>query len=743
MKKSLFTILAAILVILAVCFMFACKDDGNTDVTSTDENITTTDPKEDSTTTGGSETSSSEAETSTGDTVHKFEVQSFSLPSFYSKYLLVSNTATDTDADFRVKAAPYEVGTNNRFIFNPVVTAFDENFEDLYTFKAGVETIDSFFIKEGDNYIPFTEDQKKLVDVKNGHAYLFSDELIGKTVRMDMKVDDSYYYISEDISEDKLTISCEFVLVDGYNVYDQKGLSVMDDVVKSWTKLKTEWGTLEADDKPLVEYTDVTNIILHASFELDPNLFPEEYFWDKDRDKDTGYNTAIIELEKSTDVLKYQEKLAGSLRDFDTTTKNKAFFLDDGELRVNNMKGLYNTRKCSLSGNYNSITVVTEDSDKTTPEEYKEKYGTRNLYSLYSVGATQDTTSIDNPICHWAIFKVIKDFYNKFDTKEAFYDDGKFNVTIKNLSSSGSMGHVQIKEGMGEGRPCGLELLNCVVDELKLENVVADRFVSIVNLDDHGSISSKLAINDCRLLNVYNNMVYAWRANISVNRSIVKNAGGPLFLLVDGNRATTPGNPGMLVVDSESELSSLAGGTETWYKQYNAGSFIANFKQLDGLLAYNFGKTMQFTKDANDNPTPWNGTDTSATYIDMIALIIPDPDLIMTPFADAAPLVPEGSFKSLDANGDTVNFFDLAGQVKLAAKQFNTIAFQSGANVAFMGPQNSLLGATAAPIGDAEKTAWATTSTDYVCMYLSAGVTVGSANFPYFGVVARLNSLSK
>ena len=79
-----------------------------------------------------------------------------------------------------------------------------------------------------------------------------------------------------------------------------------------------------------------------------------------------------------------------------------------------------------------------------------------------------------------------------------------------------------------------------------------------------------LEFNDSIMTDAYSNMFYLWRSNVTVNRSVMKNAGGPLFILCDANRTTETVPGPVLNIDSESELESYAAGTEAWYQMYNA-----------------------------------------------------------------------------------------------------------------------------------------------------------------------------
>lgn len=87
-------------------------------------------------------------------------------------------------------------------------------------------------------------------------------------------------------------------VVDGYNVYNQIGLSVFDNLnVKHWAAIKKAAGTIHWDSKPLTEYNiikegdgnaPVANVVLHSNITIDPDDLPDSYFR---KATDDGYST--------------------------------------------------------------------------------------------------------------------------------------------------------------------------------------------------------------------------------------------------------------------------------------------------------------------------------------------------------------------------------------------------------------------------------------------------------------------
>ncbi len=708
------------------------------------------------------------------------EVDTFTRPNFYTEFLSKSTTDGQTDADFKIKKRVYEVGTDNKFLFKPAISGLDmdDNAQDVVEF---VKTVPHYFVKDAAdgeyNEITNADEIAALVTVDNNNGYHFSSDYIGKYVKLELYLDTEVYKLAGTLANDH--VECEFILVNGYNVYDQMGLSVMDDIVTSWATLKDI--QLEADSKKLNEYTDVTNVILHGNIELNPDLFPDEYFWSE---SDSAYNFANDALTGNSVGL--QEKLNGSLRDstFEGEDAVEAnYFLSDNGNRVNMQKGLFNSSKCSLSGNYNSITIVTEENYADNPEEYKYN---RNLYTVYSSGATGDASGINNPVSHWSLFK----FYKLNDLNH----ETKINVGIKNVALVGSMGHAD-----SNGGPAGLMMINSYIDKLSLDNVIGERFYTNMVCDGSGDdsttarVESTVDVHNTKLLNSYSNMIYTWRSTVDVKNSILRDAGGPLFLLVDGERRAAIGDKGCdVTISADCELASYAEGTESWYIQWNVGALLTGVKKLDEFLYSYFNKTLQYVKSDN-GATPWDHKSNKTAYVNIIAAMIPSPSTVTTKYGtdesgNSKELLAAGEFKTLNAAGEATNHFILRTPLMDAVNDMNTVMFESGSSKALLTGQDekdplldgtlvnndlSAFKATLYDLAVAQATnnaaaalqakgklisgygllntdlspnlarigSWIAGSNDYLCTYMSAGLVFDDVTMPYFGLITTFGNV--
>lgn len=666
-------------------------------------------------------------------------VETFTEPEFYSAYKSAISQTEQSDATFKMLDAPYEVGNVNKFIYKPTITGFDAN--DVKIETTDVKTTFKVFVKTAvdGTYSELTgEDLAAFVTAEN-NAYKFSDNALGKYVKLEISLDESVYDISSALKA--RTLICEFTVVNGYNAYDQLGLSVMDDHHNyAWKDLKNQ--QLEADDKKLSEYTNVTTVVLHGSFTLNPDQLPAQYFWTKSTN---GYNTAKSVLAGSDQSLNMEKLLVGSLNDGPGEGVGY-YILDENGNEVENysiQKGLFATTKCSLSGNYNTITV----SDSL--EE-----GQRKLYTVVSRGSKSgDSKSINSPDPHWSVFKFFKTSAQETAGTEV-------NVGLKNIALLGNTGHGEQMNG-----PTGLLMANTYVDNLTVENVNGYGFYTNIvadGSDEHESVKSNLHVVNSKFLNSFSNMVYAWKGRITLVNSEMRDAGGPLFLLVDGgarddNMPDTIG--AILECDENSVLSSYATGTESWYSQYNAGGAVAQIKMLDMLLAASTGATLQFVKESDGTMRPLKASELQkmakgeaiTTYINLTTLMIPEQDSI---FSSDVPGGWEICGKTVTKGEGNENEFLMHNTVLETFRPTTMPILQSGNNYAAVymkgtDPSTAVLNSTSqeafvnlatkgqtTPLSEAEKLAWATTHTSALCLYIKL-----NSSAPYIGLVMNLGNL--
>lgn len=689
------------------------------------------------------------------------QVSAFIEPTFYTAYKTKSAASQGEEArsEFRVKGETYEVGNVNKFIFRPSATGLDLDEHKTIT-VTNVKTTAKVYSKntKDGTYTELTgEDLTNFVAIDD-NTYKFSQGAAGKYVKLEIAIDAEEYDLSL-LEEDNSVITVEMLVVDGgYNVYDQLGLSVMCDMQKkAWAPL---WGAevtfnattqkydlsagnkpvrLEADDKDLYEYVgNVSWVILHTAkmgvddqgkpavkqLELNANQMPETFFWSS---TDTEYTTALASIKGLSNL---ESKLDGSLKEGLNDSQHPNYTKDmigDGNIvaetgiGANMQNGLFASCKVSISGNYNGIIV---------PKTYKE--GERHFDVVVDWGDNGDSKPSD-PIPHWSVFQI--HMTQDAAGLEAVYD-------IKNLAMTGNCAKDNISEDERKnGTPAGMMMVNCYSNHLTFSNTLSDRFYTNIVVDAFGDKTGVNIINS-KMYDAYSNMCFMWRSKITIENSELIGAGGPLFILSDGNNHFVQDNHtdaegANMTVDTKSTLQSYATGNESWYATFNATALVGQFTGPLNTLLGNFGKTI--VKEQG-----------GLKYVNIIAAIICSPGDLMS--GNSNNLIDVcGSFTTKNAEGIVEEFkmhndtlVKLRAAAQNNAKMFPVI-LQVGNLFAFTDGQNmfTLDGNTKKPFDPAtDGVAWATDAHDKICVYMSAASQSGSDKAPYFGVVLDIYELT-
>lgn len=562
--------------------------------------------------------------------VTKPTIEGFNLPFYIRNGLKNSANEDVSDADFKVANRVYEVGNANALLVKCALNAYDDddraiNFAKVRTtYKlAKADTIDGTYTEISET------DLAKYVKVEDGYKYFFTETAAGKFFELTVTLDESYI-VKENVTASR---SLKFTVVDnGYNVYDQDGLSVMNDNTRPelWADI---WGctvdvngnlqatdnalTLDADTKPLYQYVgNIDWVILHGDITINADKLPADFFWSDDSTA-TGFGDNATIKEKFTTAKAAQnahgdligkEELKGTLVDGDGYGVYYSIAKNNGD--SNNNKGLYNTTKVSVSGNYNAITV-----DKNRTESG------RILKVLINKTTGEDTKNYMQ-MSQWYLFKMFnpravttdESGNTKFEWVDA-RDDITFE--IKNVALTGNGGK---NEAVG---PQGICMVNTYAIQATINNVVANGFYTNVGMDNHYTNSEKtqkVIITDTKMYDTYNAMALTWRGTIDIKNSLLKDAGGPLVLIMDGDsRDTNPtaAKP-VVTIDDKTEMEAMAMGNESWYKQLGTlvTSMFGRLQTLDESLKLISGKTFVYPK--TDVTTGTN------SYLSVVAIMIPE-----------------------------------------------------------------------------------------------------------------------
>lgn len=534
-----------------------------------------------------------------------YEVRNFELPLF-DAYNDRANKPDENDSDFKVQGQVYEVGNANKFIVEPSISYMDEEAGEIGALLQGVKTsvkVEVSETKDG-NYIELTgTDLEDFVTVEN-NAYLFATEAADRYVRLTIKLDEEIYDLYDESVTTERTVTFK-VVANGYNVYNQMGLAVMTDYIRPefWADVlgytvsdgKMIAGEnpvqLPADSKPLYQYIgQVDWIILHGSIAIDPDQLPAGYFWTK---TDADYNTALDSLNGSS-IEGIKAELEGSLKDGDG--QGNKFMICINDIDNNNNKGLYSTSKVNISGNYNSVSLGADRSEQQNR-------------LLKVVVQKKAATEPNQQVCQWHIFKMFE--------SSATWNNPSTNFVMKNIALKGNGGRNESKG------PQGLSMINSFSNTMTVENIVANGFNINLSHDNYNSgvkYDNIMTLNDSKMFDTYNAMAFTWRGNVRINNSMLKDAGGPLFIMGDGNSRTDEDQIPTITLDAQSEVESYSSGTESWYTQLGEAvpALFGQMQILSGALQQISGKAFFHERQV--------GVAGKGNYASVLSVMIPESD---------------------------------------------------------------------------------------------------------------------
>ena len=459
---------------------------------------------------------------------------SFTYSAGYQQYL--SNIANEGDNGFFITDNPYRVGADNAFVFVPVAT--DDNFEIV----SNVNTVATVYLWNGNSYVQLEGSElESHVSISN-NRYQFTADAVGNKYKLNIAVSSMY---DTTMLGSNTSLDIEISVEEGYNVYDAKSLAVFDNVhTNAMATIQAQ--TMPWDSKPLSEYAKTTKaVFIHSNINVDKQSLPADYF----------FNSGDSDLES---VKKMYE---GKKYDSDESGKTIADYIE-GSLREGNyaidqrgetQRALYgHSGTINLYGNYHSVTVaddirvVVDAGMKPTDASFSSE----PHYSLFGFESPSEKHGIVTKDCG------IYDIY--------------------------ATGNAPREEVNG---PQGLLLIHSKSQNLTIDNIVSINFFTnlIADLDGQDpNLAGDSHISNCKWYDSYSNMVFDWQTKGgTITNCIMKNSGGPLFVIADAN--TNPNetyvNP-RWTVDAETQLISQLSGQETWFVINNASVYAGTLQAI-------------------------------------------------------------------------------------------------------------------------------------------------------------------
>ena len=488
----------------------------------------------------------------------KLGIVSFENPDGYKYYLAQKSTeTTNKETEFYKTDETYKVGAVNAYVCLPKVVAEDIEDEDATIVLKDFQTTYKLYLNK--NEVAQADIAKYLSKVEN-NFYYFTDKAVGNQFKLEITL-----VVPEKmkpytlLEENKRTLTIEFEVVDGYNVYDAQGLSVLDNLdVKSWAKLKET--KLAWDEHALSEYTDVKQVVLHNNITVEKKDLPDSYFWHKG-DKATlswepSYESALNECTPNH----LKGLLEGSIKE--------NYRGEDWEGRsYKNQKALYVSNGIGVNGNYMTLGYkngLTVEKDGNGNDVIKADNG--GIYIVCDFNSSSDT--------------MYNEPHTSFMTYHRYGSENAHGTReVKNVTFIGNSGKTDIVNG-----PAELMMFQAKLDGVKLDNIVGNKWFCNAELD----LGTSVDITNCKFYDSFSQMVFGWYADtINVTNCEMKRSGGPLFILVtkteSEDRDEYKTSNTALNIDSVANMNSWLTGAEAWFT-INLGAESASMaSQLLGL----------------------------------------------------------------------------------------------------------------------------------------------------------------
>lgn len=433
--------------------------------------------------------------------------------------------------EFKIKDAPLYVGDDNPFDFRIFATGIDST-GNLQTNLTKVRTNIIVKLKTGELETIIPEDvlsEYVFIDTENT-TLDFTEKAIGK----EFKVEVSAKNRDEIYAENPTSFEAVLTVVDGYNVYNARDLSVYDNVYESYNSIK-----------PTTE--KVNAVILQNDISIKKDDVRQDMFW-------TTSNPNYNARKDDTD-----QTLEGTpIDDADTGIYHRQ--LQSGE--TFNFYGNY--FKVDLSAFPKMVVereVEWEDADGTTGVNVKESECMTSHFSVfYNENITPVTSENKNTLEPSEL-----NFENIY-----FFGNGELNAKPEN---SGAI------------ILCKATKTNYTAKNNIVHNFYITNFFS--QDEDFGAKEGYNVIDNCKAYNSYQCLIYAWGTkSLKIIDSAYKNAGGPAMIVdhVGHDSAGNGGYPSFVDIIN-SKIESHVSGKEPWFTIYDgASALVAQLITADQLF---------------------------------------------------------------------------------------------------------------------------------------------------------------
>ena len=452
------------------------------------------------------------------------------------------STQEEKSEEFLYRNEPLYVGDDNPFDFRIFATGIDGN-NQLQTNITKVRTniVVKLKTESGEQELTAQElPQYVIIDTENT-TLDFTEMAIGK----DFKVEVSAVNVNELYLDNTTSFNAVLRVVDGYNVYNARDLSVYDNTYSSYDSIRPTSAKVNA-------------VILQSDIIITKDDVRSDIFWTKSH---PNYSTVRAYTDQTIEGTPidysgtgiYHRKLQsgetfnlyGNYFKIDLSKFPKMVVESDnggsGKHGVNVEKGEYMTSHFSLFYNENITPVTSDNKESLIPSQLNHK----NVY---------------------------------------FYGNGELNSKPEN---SGALIANKVDK----------------TNYVSKNNITHNFYMSnFFNQDkDFGVEEGYYVIDGCKAYNSYQTLLYAWGCkSLKIIDSEFKNAGGPA-MIVDhvGAKDENGGYPSHIDCIN-TNIESIVSGKEPWFVTYGASDIVMQLMTADQLFS-------GFTPATNANPSGPNG----------------------------------------------------------------------------------------------------------------------------------------
>ncbi len=512
-----------------------------------------------------------------GETTTPVKVAGFERPASYVSHLSQKNAAGKAaygeegyEAQFMKGEDMYVAGDDNAFKFLPTLRFLNAN-NDPETALAFTSKTD-VSMKNGDEYVALevrAADGENLVEYFSGedvyltantsnNTYDFTEIAIEKQFKLSVKPAGNFQYTGS-------AVECEVSVVDGFNVYNARQLSVVDNGADA------DRGNPWADIKEAEGLTGVNPaaVILHNDILMTAEDIPTS-----------------LTYTLSEDVTYYRE--ADAATKANPVKGSNTFIYDKVDIYNRVMRA---GESFKIYGNYFNIDLSQMPLVASFANEYSGDYESDGSNAqLFRVNG-EGTIDVA-PTSQFAVE----------------------NINVKGNANISDLVYVDADNNQKSVYAGGLIFYKSMGTNTTFDNMMArTNFITYISEDANNT----LTVKNTKAYDSYSNTAYLWgKSEVNFENCNFERTGGPLMLVVHKDIAGGKDDFPTVTADEDCVLKNFVTGQEFWFNSYGATELIATLRAMNPLFT---GTTAYLTEGAITNSF-LNADD----KLNMICAIIPN-----------------------------------------------------------------------------------------------------------------------